>query len=520
MKKQHLIALALLVVLLFVARAVLKRHDREVVQHMEEAGVVKVIASELKAADVRYVSVQAPTPEAAKPAEEAKEAESTGAEQTATEEEPADETPAADSKPPLRVEKRDGNWVVASAHDAPAESTQVDEFVEGALAMAGELRGKGENSFAEFGVDAAHATKVEIGKEPGKPDAIVYIGKSGDSGDAHFVRVEGSDEIRHVTDGLRRGLGLWGENAAPAADHWVKKEILKLEEAKLTRVTVDRADMHAVFEKVEQTPPAPPPAAEGTTPPAPPAIKSWKVVEPVLNWPLREDAIAGVMTRVASVRVQGALDPSDPACAAAPVATVTLEQEGGAAPTVVTVLGKRTDKEEVALRVEGQPHCYSLASWGLNSLMPRASALWEVPVAFPSAPASTDVKSVTFQRGGQRARLTKGDGDEWKMDGKGKADGSRVSRMVGALVGLRFDDVALASRVPAAALQPTATITAEAAGKKLTVTVLGERAGTSTGERYVRVDGAGALPSGHVGVIPKYTADSLLPELKELGSSS
>lgn len=519
MKNKHLVALAVFVVLLFVTRAVLKRHDDDVVVNLAEAGVGRVIAMELKPSDVTWIQVGGPPPVLPK-AEAAEATVDGGMDAAAPVEDAPAATPAAEKKPeepktPLRVERSGSTWTVASAHGAPADSKQVDEFVTSLLDLAGEVRGEGETAYAEFGVDEASATRIEIGTGAGAPAAVILVGKQGDSYDAHFARADGSPVVRHVTEGVRRGLGLYGESKAPNADQWVKKDVLSgIDQAKVTRVTAERPDARLVLEKqTAVTPEAPP--ADGAPPP-PPATE-WVVVEPRIPWSVRSDGLPGVVSRMTTARAMSVLDAAaTPACGVEPPsATVTLEQEGGAAQSV-HVGGKVPDREEAAVNVGGGPVCWSFASWAVQSLLPQASSIWTIPDAFPGAPVASEAKAVTITRGGQAWRLTKASGDAWTWEGRGEASSSRVQRIASAVVGLRFDDLADESKVSPAAKAVHATVRVDAGGKRMTVTLLGERAGTSFGERYVRVEGGNPPPAGFMGVLGKSRVDSLLPSESEL----
>lgn len=490
MKNRTLVILGLAVLALLALRFLLTRGEGESVQDLEDAGVARVLASPPKAEDVLWIRVSAP---AAPPVE--------GAE------------PAPPAAPLLVRRVAGGPWTVASAHDAPAEAAQVDEFLKAVLELAGEERGEGESVRAEFGVDDAQAVKVELGgADANAPLATLFVGKQGDGPESHFVMAAGSSAIRHASQGLRRKLGLWSADAKPAADHWLKKQLVQADEPKLKSLSLARPDL--ALELRAEPGPAVEAPAEGAAP-APPA-RTWTVAAPALPWPLRADAIAGVVGRAGSVRVDAALDPA--ACASGgATSTLSLAQEDGVS-HVLSVGAKLADADRHALQLAGDPHCYAVASWSLASLLPRASALWDVPPAFANAPPSSDVTRVTVQRDGATIRLVKAGETEWKIESPrtGAAQAGRVSRLVTALLNLRFDDVAEAGKVPPALLDKSATVTVEAGGRRLAVVLLGERVGGAPRERYARLEGGTVAPAGFVGVLSSATVDALLPALDEL----
>ena len=505
MKNNHLILLACVVVLLLGLRVVLSLRGREVATDPSGAGLVRVVEG-VDAKSVTWLRASAQPP--------ATDATSS--------------TAPAELAAPLHVVKADGRWIVTSASRAPADAKEVDAFVEAIASLQGEVRGRGEKAFADFGVDDAHALKVELGSGAEAPAATVLVGKQGDAGNTSFVRKAGDDRVFHVRADLRRMLGTFAADQPPPADHWVNKVVLDLKPEALARVIVERPDGGWVLRRDVAPATAPEGASADGTEGAPPpqASSAWTIEGPaVLPWPAKADALEGAVGRMARVRVSSVLDPTTPGCdfgaAAPPGGTVTFEETSGAVHRL-HVGGRLADRsagaDEVVLRLDDEPYCYALARWSVSSLMPSASTLLDVPKAFADAPSAADVVALSITRPtGSFAVRRKGE-NEWAftMGGTGDAQAGVVSRVVASLLGLRLDDVAPDGLVPADSRATAATVTAEAkGGKRVRVALLGERAGAAA-QRYVRVDAPGAVPAGWVGVVSDLTADSLAPEAAEL----
>lgn len=488
MKKQHLIVLAVVLGILLGVRFAMHRRGSDVATSLGEAGIGQIVPASVDAAKPRWIRVTGPPPKEGEPGR------------------------------PLELVKGDAGWIVVSAEGAPADESQVDDFLHRAVSLAGEVRGEGESTFARFGLAPDAATKVEIGEESGKPVATIWIGKQGDDADAHFARAEGSSEVRHCQDGLRAPLRLYADGAQPATDLWVNKVVHEADSKDLEEVTIERPDATFVLQRVPPAPPPPPPVDGASGEPAPePAADEWRIVSPEMPWPVQSDSLDGVVTRSAGVRAASILAAGSPPCVfEPPTGRATFRKPDGTS-TWIRLGGKVADKEEVALEVEGKPLCYGLATWSVQTLLPRASALWTIPQAFADASTAGEPTRVRYQRGGTTWSLARAESGEWTIESpaKGRADTSRCTRMSSAVKNLRIEDVAEASRVPAAALAVEATVTVQLAGRTLTVQVLGERAG-GLGDRYVRFQAGTSLSPGWIAVVSKATADSLLPAGEQL----
>ena len=479
MKRQHFVALIVVLGALLVAHVLIRQAGSRVATSAAEAGGA-VLPARVDVAAITWIRLTPPAP-------------AEGA------------APVA-----LSFEKHDGAWVVKPS-GVPADGVAIEAFIAKSAALEGEVRGEGESSWASFGVTDAVALKSEMGSSA-VPAATIFIGKAGDSGNAHFIRVAGAPGVRHVRDGLRQDLALWGSSAAPAADLWLKKDVIGLTGADVTRLVVERPGLRLVLEK-QPAAPAPvtePAPADAPAPAPPPPAAVWKVVEPELPWP-HADGLAAVVERAATVRVAGAHDATDAACATDPVATVTFSRASGG--DVVARL-RGAIGEDAALTLDGAPHCWVMSSWSGTTLMPKASAIWDVPHALADLPAS-DPTRVRFELADGVVTATRGKDGKFTLAGarSGAADDARIARVISTLRSLRLDEIA---RVPAGAKSPSEAVTVDVGGRSVSVRTVGPPAG-AFGERFAIVEG-GKLPAGWALVLSRASREALFPHAEDVGA--
>lgn len=502
MKPKHLAILGAVVVALLLLRVLIGASDPEVASELEDAGIVRLVPEDFDPAAVSAIRIE---PGAAM--------------------ESADADPDADAD--VLVVARDGDaWRVRSAPGggAPAEGERIDSFLEEIASLTGELRGEGEGDFEEFGVDDS-ATRLVFEDAAGETLLALRLGAEAGAPQTTFLRREDSDAVQHVRTSLRQDLGLWSGRTTPPETHWIALAAVEIDEDDVELVRVERADATWVLERAA--------AGNGTEGDGDEtAERDWTLVEPALPWPTRDATLSSQVSRLATVRAAGLLDPAEvDACEAAAddgAARVTLVGDDSelvsyrVGPTVSPSGDDGADgvggDESVVLRVGESGPCWKLTTWSARSLLPRAASVLDVPEAFEEPPASDEIDALTIERAGEDAlRLTRHDDDTW-MHGDGEVSAGRVSRVISALRGLRADDVVPESALTSDHLTVDATVTARAGGERderLVVELLGRRDAPGGG-RYARTRPSAAAPDDFVAVLADTTVDSLLPTLDDL----
>lgn len=128
----------------------------------------------------------------------------------------------------ITIVQRDGNWVVASHHDAPANLNKVRTVLGNLETVSGELRSEDASVLDAYALDDDSAYHLEILDEGGAPMAALLIGKR--SGTGCFVREPGSDRVLLADHNFLSDFGLWAEDRpAPNADLWIDMAVVKLD---------------------------------------------------------------------------------------------------------------------------------------------------------------------------------------------------------------------------------------------------------------------------------------------------
>ena len=479
MKKQHLIGLAVALVVLVGLRYLLDRGPRTA-GSLEDAGIARVLGQDFDEAAVGWLRLTGP----------------------------------GDDGAVWEARKGDDGWVIASAWDAPADGERLQELLDRLDGMRGEVRGEGEALAADFGVDEASAARLEIGPGPGEDAAVLLLGKAGDSPQAHFVRREGEDSIRHVARGVTSLLGLVGDSREPQPQHAVRLTLPEFPVDALTEIAADRPDVN--WQLVRDPMAAPAEGGEDAGGAAADAV-AWRLVEPDLGAPLREGAVTTLTGAVGRLRANEVLDPASEGCADANLTQRLRLTAGGDGRTLH--LGDRLlDGDRVALKVDDGATCYGLSRWVAESLLPRASRLADLPKPLgDEAPEAAEFTRLDLTIDGSAVRLER-DGEDWTLTRpeRGPADAARVNRLISALRFLSWDDAASATVVPEAARAEHAVLTARAGNRSWTLRILGERPGAFDGARYASLDGAEGLPENLLGVLTGTNVEGLTPSLDEL----
>ncbi|MCX5758958.1 MAG: DUF4340 domain-containing protein, partial [Candidatus Hydrogenedentes bacterium] len=188
----------------------------------------------------------------------------------------------------LTYDKGADKWRVTNHFNAPAKKETVDKYLDAIAKMKGEPRtmGASETALADYNLTDAKAFHIEGFKEGGTdPIFKLLVGKAPSYKEV-FVRKAGSNDVFVDDTNLKQQAGINDESSRPnrpgqkeekaeekplpkpEAATWLDKEIVKVDSAKLTKITLNLPDKSLVFERREK--PKPP------APPAPPASPEKK----------------------------------------------------------------------------------------------------------------------------------------------------------------------------------------------------------------------------------------------------
>jgi len=361
----------------------------------------------------------------------------------------------ASATPDEKVDlKREGDgWVITSLYNAPAKTDVVDTFLEKLEGIQGEPRDTADTDerLAEYQLKDDEAFRVHAyTSESETPELELLFGKAPDFRTV-FFRKAGDSKVYLETANLRQEAGVSGEDmtAAPKADRWLNKEIVALDDKKITKLAYTMPDKNWVLERRELPAAEPAPPAEGEAPPAEP-------VEPKYEWAMTAGGIPdGTVLQTGIDRIMGRLRTyqsntfADPAKKAElgldnPPFKLTISMEEG---EDITFVGSRPDKSAMGvgylMREGAQPELiYELSRFNFEYVFLKAADLYTLP-ALALDKTAIDRVELNHATGG-RAVLAKTDG-KWAVVEPAlgvEADQTKIEALLNSVASLAMQDYA------------------------------------------------------------------------------
>ncbi len=154
----------------------------------------------------------------------------------------------AKGKGTVELEKKNGQWAVASSHGYPADEEKIEKILTALKAVrGGDEIGTAATSHERFEVDEKKGAVVRISDATGKSLGTVVVGKSVPGGGIGttriFMRFGDDDATYRVESNLRSDASLWGDDAE--GKNYLEKDIVKLEdemEVQTVRITRPETD--------------------------------------------------------------------------------------------------------------------------------------------------------------------------------------------------------------------------------------------------------------------------------------
>lgn len=285
------------------------------------------------------------------------------------------------------LQKVDGSWRMVAPVEAPADSVAVTNLVNAAVqAEVTKDLGDAGGKLAQYGLDAPLVT-VTL-KAGDKTLPAVLVGKTTPIGAGAYAKLAYMPNVVLTSGALRAGM-----------DKQVKdlrdKTILTFGDPELRQVELQGEGKDIVLTQEDG---------------------NWRIEKPRA---MAADA-ATVRSFLSSLRSLRAVDfPADqPTDLAAfgldkPRLRITLRiGEEGAEKTLL--VGSTNDKKEMYVQRAGQPAVYAVSDWGYRDLDKSADDFRDKTIiAFLPA----DVRGLAVIGPDGTAKLTRGDGNEWRLEG-------------------------------------------------------------------------------------------------------
>lgn len=150
-------------------------------------------------------------------------------------------------KEPIRLEKKDNKWVVASKWNAPADNNKIEALINDFSVIRGELRSGNKDLLGDYGIndDEAYSVIFESG-EAKKLNGFLIGMKRGGMSDS-FIRRPGSNDVYLIPTDILRSLGIYedGKKSSLNPDIWTDLALLEFAPEKVEEIKIVKKDGNA-----------------------------------------------------------------------------------------------------------------------------------------------------------------------------------------------------------------------------------------------------------------------------------
>ncbi len=214
-------------------------------------------------------------------------------------------------------------WLVSSHFDAPVKSEKISEFLDKLTALQGEYRASASGD-ALTTYDLEDETGFHVkGYADGSEAPLFHLvtGKAPSYGNA-FARAADGEDIFVIDVNLRREAGIYTVELSdpPAPSIWLNKQVLELEEDKITHVALSYPDKELAFEyRLVEQPEVEPQEEDSEedsedAPPQPPVEEhAWVVASGGTGEELNATALTNLTRRLANLSASDIVDPGNTA---------------------------------------------------------------------------------------------------------------------------------------------------------------------------------------------------------------
>ena len=263
----------------------------------------------------------------------------------------------------------DGEWVVASHWDAPANLNKIRTLLGNLETVSGEFRSDDAGVLDAYALDDSSAYHVRVLDEGGAALVELLVGKR--SGSGSFVREPGSNRVMLADHNFLSDFGVWGDaREAPKASSWIDMTVVDLNRDDVRTIELDGSEtavtMTKEFVEVET---APEDTTATDTAPDPTAYE-WKVTAPE-TFVASKTRADGVMAALVSMRARDvAGDTVEPmhGLTEEDAQRVTVTMEDGTTHTLWFGAPTEDDDSILYFKVEGEPLVWTLPDYVANNV--------------------------------------------------------------------------------------------------------------------------------------------------------
>ncbi len=158
----------------------------------------------------------------------------------------------------LLIHKKDGNWIVKVKRDgkefwAPAKSTKVEKVLNDLKGLDGELRGEGQDIFADFNLKDDQGLSITIKGKDGKFFEI-RVGKKGPRWGTSFVRLSDSKKVYLASKDLLVDFDIWSKEPQKPIEiqPWIDMKVISSGYINVTRCAFSSKTINWSLERKEE----------------------------------------------------------------------------------------------------------------------------------------------------------------------------------------------------------------------------------------------------------------------------
>jgi hypothetical protein len=329
----------------------------------------------------------------------------------------------------VQLRRQGETWVATSYHQAPVQADKVSKLLDDVSGLEGDVRSDKAEVLETFQLKDDQALHVLFYTDTSdKPTAHLLAGKS--NGRGGFVRSADQNRVYSVNLNLRSEAGLYGDETdkVPEAKPWLDLQLHDVPKDQVTKVELQSPDrrLQLALKKPEPETPSQPekakddeaksedkPDASAAAPEAKPATPEakpeWELVEPKVNYPLKQGVVEGLVTSLRTLRGDDVVAPDKTAeygLDNPPYRAVLTVEEKDKEPRHVTIaVGKTVSKEDekhyVRLEQDHSP-VYLLPKWSFNQVFPTLGTILTLDVL---SLASDDIVQVSWEQDGRSLAL-------------------------------------------------------------------------------------------------------------------
>ncbi|MBM3225114.1 MAG: DUF4340 domain-containing protein [Candidatus Tectomicrobia bacterium] len=398
----------------------------------------------------------------------------------------------------VRLQKREGTWLVTSRFDTPGSSTKIQPFLSQLSTLQGELRADSPSLLGDFQITDEQALHLKVYTDaPDKPAVHLLAGKG--SGSNGFMRRAGEGKVYSVNLYLQSTAGVSSSatEQVPNAKPWLDLRVQNVPKEQVTAVELFSPARTLRF----TTPPAAPAASADATPSlSAPAAPAWQLAAPTMAYSVKAEAVESLVTTLRTLQADDVADPAHTASygldTPAYRAMLTLQSSGQEARQATLHIGNEVPEKGGSryARLGDTGPVYVVPQWTVQRLSPTLGTVLHLRLL---QMAQDDVMQVTFQEGSTSWSVERVAGEApasdaalatWRLVEQPEAtvDTSAMTTLLDTVDDLSADDLAARSLAEAGLEPPQMQLTFTLRDGRTSSVWLGQAVGQESSGSYAR----------------------------------